>query len=202
MKKILAILALASSVTLGYSQGTVNFSTISATYAVSTNNVSIGKTATAAKSYYYALLIQTYTGAAANTINQNPLNGWTFSGAYATNSSIIAGGISGGNQTISGWAAGTQEYVEVVGWSAALGTTWAAVDAALTGGGFGSNLYGVSSVGVVTSGGGGTPAAPPAAIFAPTGVASGWQLSTVPEPTTMALIGIGGLGLAMIRRRK
>jgi len=205
MKKLLSILALAGSVTLGYSQGLVTFSTISGTYAVSTNNSgTIGKTSTAAGGYYYALLTQTYTGAASSTISANPLNGWTFSGAYATNSPVIAGGVNGGTAAIAGWVPGTTEYVEIVGWSSNLGSTWAQISAqAASGDWTASGYYGYSAVGYIASGGAGTPAGPSNPLFTPTGIPGGFDLvATVPEPTTIALIGIGGLGLAMIRRRK
>jgi hypothetical protein len=207
MKKLLSILALAGSVTLGYSQGLVTFSTISGTYAISTNNTgtgAIGKTSTAAGGYYYALLTQTYTGAASSTISANPLTGWTFSGAYATNSPVIAGGVNGGTAAIAGWTPGTTEYVEIVGWSANLGSTWAQIEAQDASGIWNtSGYFGNSAVGYIASGGAGTPAGPSNPLFTPTGIPAGFDLvSTVPEPTTIALIGIGGLGLAMIRRRK
>jgi hypothetical protein len=211
MKKILTILALAGSVTLGYSQGLVTFSTISGTYAMSTNSMPspgiggvVGKAGTAANGYYYALLTQTYTGAASSTINANPLTGWTFSGAMATNSPAIAGGVAGGTATIAGWTPGTTEYVEVVGWSANLGTTWAQVSSELQSGNWtASGFFGNSVVGDIASGGAGSPAGPSNPLFTPTGIGSGFEMfATVPEPTTVALIGLGGLGLAMIRRRK
>lgn len=207
MKKLLSILTLAVSVSLGYSQGTVTFGSLTAASLMSTNATSIGgsigKTATAASGFYYALLVQTYTGAAPGTINSNPLQGWTFSGSYATNSSLLAGGTSGGTATVSGWAPGTTDYVEVVGWSANEGTTWAQVAAEIASGTWqAQGFYGFSAVGYVTSGGVGSPASPPNPLFGGTGISGFQMLATVPEPTTVALIGLGGLGLAMFRRRK
>jgi hypothetical protein len=205
MKKILTILAIATSVTLGYSQGTVNFTTIASSYLVSTNDGvgDVGGTATAAGSYYYALLTQTYTGAASSTINANPLTTWTFSGAMATNSTLRAGGINGGSQAIAGWTPGSTAYVEIVGWSADMGTTWAAAEALISAGNLtAADFWGHSVVGYVVSGGAGTPPGPANTLFTANGISGGFQLTNVPEPTTIALIGIGGLGLAMIRRRK
>ena len=211
MKKLLTILALAGSVTLGYSQGTVAFGSLNAAFAISTNNPNpggtFGKTATASGGYYYALLTQTYTGAASTTIGTNPLNTWSFA-ATATNSTILAGAVSGGSPAIAGWVPGTTEYVEVVGWSASLGTTWAQVLGELQSGTWSANgYYGTSAVGYIASGGvvTGGQASPAAPLFTPTGIPSGFDLNyvtSVPEPTTVALIGLGGLGLAMIRRRK
>jgi len=211
MKKTLTILALAVSASIGFSQGTVNFYNIAAGYAVTTNGTAAngtttGKIDTGVNSYYFALLIQANNGTAPSS---NPLTGgWSF-GSLINNSTLLAGGVGNNASkatTVTGWAAGTADYVEVVGWSASLGSTWSAIAAELTSGQWAAaGYYGVSGIGSVTSGGAGTPAAPPAPIFSPTGVASGWALNgvgAVPEPTTFALIGLGGLGLAMIRRRK
>jgi hypothetical protein len=70
----------------------------------------------------------------------------------------------------------------------------------------GSGYFGYSAAGSVTSGGVGTPPSNGNPLFGGTGI-SGFDLyavggTVVPEPTTIALIGLGGLGLAMIRRRK
>jgi hypothetical protein len=211
MKKTLTILALAVSASIGFSQGTVSFYSISSTYTISTNGTAANGTTTGkidatANDYYFALLTQAYTG---NAPASNPLTGgWTFSGALANNSTLLAGGI--GNTAdkslvVAGWTPGTEDYVEIVGWSASLGTTWAQIQAEIGTTWIANGYYGVSGIGAVTSGGAGTPATLPAPIFSPTGVSSGFDLngvSAVPEPTTIALIGLGGLGLAMIRRRK
>jgi hypothetical protein len=211
MKKTLTILALAVSASIGFSQGTISFYNIASGYAINTNGTAAngtttGKIDTTANDYYFALLTQTDSG---TTPNSNPLTGgWTFSGALVNNSTLIAGGVgvnSDKSLAVSGWVAGTQDYVEIVGWSASLGTSWAQVEAELGSTWIANGYYGVSGIGAVTSGGAGTPATLPAPIFSPSGVSSGFALngvSPVPEPTTVALIGLGGLGLAMIRRRK
>ena len=212
MKKTLTILALAVSASIGFSQGTVSFYSISSTYSIQTNGTpangtTTGKIDTTANDYYFALLTQAFTGT--TPTSSNPLTGgWTFSGALANNSTLLAGGV--GNTAdkslvVSGWTPGTEAYVEIVGWSASLGTTWAQIQNELAGTWATAGYYGVSGIGAVTSGGAGTPATLPAPIFSPTGVSSGFLLngvSAVPEPATVALIGLGGLGLAMIRRRK
>jgi len=215
MKKTLTILALAASASIGFSQGTVSFYSVSSTYSISTNGTAAnngygtttGKVDTGANDYYFALLIQSDTGTAPSS---NPLTGgWSF-GGLVNNSANIAGGLGNvpsKSLAVAGWAAGTQDYVEVVGWSASLGTTWAQIQGELAplSTWMADGYYGISGIGVVTSGGFGTPATLPAPIFSPTGVSSGFLLNGVvpiPEPTTVALIGLGGLGLAMIRRRK
>jgi hypothetical protein len=127
---------------------------------------------------------------------------WTFSGAYATNTAFEAGGLTGGVAAITAWAPGTTDYVEVVGWSANMGVTWAAVEALIKSGNLtSSDLWGNSAVGYITSGNYGPTPSPSPPLFSATGIPAGFVLSSVPEPTTVALIGLGGLGLAMIRRR-
>ena len=174
---------------------------------MSTNSMgSIGVTSKTAGSFYYALLVNTatYAGAPSTSITDNPFDSsWKFSGAMATNNTFVAGGLTGGTATIANWAPGSTAYVEVVGWSANMGTTWAAAAALISGGNLNlTDLWGNSLVGYLTAGGVGTPPSPGAPVFTTTGIPAGFQLTSVPEPATVALIGLGGLGLAMIRRRK
>ena len=89
--------------------------------------------------------------------------------------------------------------MEIVGWSASVGFTWARFLTEFQSGII-SGFYAWSVVGTISSGGFGTPASPPAALFTPTGISSGFQFGVVPEPTTIALLGFGGLGLAIVRR--
>jgi hypothetical protein len=209
MKEALSILALVASVSFGYSQGTVNFTEFDSRYAVSTNSNfgGFGPTSTVANSYYYALLIQPYTeGSPVPT--SNPFDpSWSFSGAMATNNTSFAGGINGGIQAIAGWTPGATMYVEVVGWSANMATTFQQFEVMVESGDLNyGDYFGYSVVGRVVSGGlivGGAPPGPANPLFGSTAISSGFVLtSPIPEPTTIALIGLGGLGLAMIRRRK
>jgi hypothetical protein len=196
MKKILTILALAASVTLGYSQGTVVFGSLSAVNHISTNSFLppgvggvVGLTSTAPNGYYYALLTAAYGGAAPTA----GFNGWTFSGDYATNSTLAPGATVVNTVAVSGWTPGTTDYVEVLGWSASLGSDFLTVENEYNTGNWapGGGSIGWSNVGFVTSGGvvSGGLTSPGTQLFGGNGI-TGFVLYTVPEPTTMALIGI------------
>jgi hypothetical protein len=214
MKKILTLLAIAAGTTLGYTQGTVSFTINSAAYAGYTNTAAYGsglsgtqgKTSITPNGYYYALLTAAYGGAAPSA---SPLSSSWTSVATGNNSvsALFPGGIVGGTVTL-GVAAGTDVYVEVVGWSAGLGTTWQTVSTELATGNWAANGYfGVSGLGYVATGNvvvNGI-ASPATSVWSGTGIPGQtvmYAVSPVPEPATVALIGLGGLGLAMIRRRK
>jgi hypothetical protein len=225
MKKLLTILALASAATFVHAQGTVSLQNGAAAYFVSTNAAvlgqGIGVTAKTALGFDYAVLTAAYGGPAPSS---NPLDGaWTGAILTGNNFTITAGGIAGqgGNAgaAAAGWGAptagqytdGTEKYFMIVGWSSNLGSTWATVSANLasswaTPWGANQAFFGTSVIGFGFSGGG--PALLPApSLFNPTagmpgGLTSGFQLMVVPEPTTMALAGLGGLSLLLFRRRK
>jgi hypothetical protein len=198
MKKLAAILCLSALTTGAFAQGTVSFANGPSTLisysppsGVTTLPVS------AVGSYIYGLLI----GSAAT-------GPFTFSGVYATNT---AAGSKLGPATytppVAGWAVNASMFFEVAGWSSTLGYTFkngwlvnnvpAAPGAAVWGG---SGYFGLSNVGSGTSGGGVTPPLP---VFGGTGV-SGFDLAPVgvPEPSSMALAGLGAAALLIFRRRK
>lgn len=123
--------------------------------------------------------------------------------------------VPGGDPTAYYTAAGYDYYV-VVGWSANLGATWSTVSTALTSntlpptGWFGStaalfNYSGGSGLGAPNvfstqattqlpgSGIGAGPFAAPELTLLPL---------PVPEPTTLALAGLGGISMLLLRRRK
>jgi len=223
MKKLLTILALASAATFVHAQGTVIFNNASALYFNSTNATliggTIGKTATTALGFDYAVLIANYgSGAPTN----NPLNA-AWSGAVLTgnNYSLLAGGIAGqggaGGAPVAGWGVpganytdGTEKYYMIVGWSSNLGTTWATVSGNLASNWatpwVGNAFFGTSAIGFGYAGGG-TFSLPAPSLFGvttgmPGGLTSGFQLMVVPEPTTIALAGLAGVSLLLFRRRK
>jgi hypothetical protein len=156
---------------------------------------------------------------------------WTDSTVGGNNTSLHAGGIGGGASTAgnvaNNWAqplpsqtystASSYDYYVIVGWSANEGTSWSVISNDLAGAtswavtGAGS-WYGVSAVGDNYAGvSGGSPAPPsvwgpagPATTSfgsAPTGLVL-TPISPVPEPSTMALAGLGGLSMLLFRRKK
>jgi len=183
-----------------------------------------GKTATTASGFDYILLDQVYSASA----SANPLDaGWVNSGVTAKNLPAV-GGISGlggtAGTTAANWGAPTaNNYTDstldsylLVGWSSNLGTTWATVSAELAsnwstinGAGY---FFGESAIGSAYSGGGvSSPTLGQVNLLAgvstpaPGGLTSGftmYSVDAIPEPASMALIGLGSLGLLALRRKK
>lgn len=219
MKKTLLTLALvASAASSVFAQGFVLFNnTAAAGTKISTNNMAtVGLATGAANTYYFALFYSTTAttvggSTAAVSGSGNYVwtdSNWTFGGAYGS-SSATAGRFASnsadpnnsGGTAITGLAGGSSAQFVVVGWTASIGTTIQALEAWYSNPAT-AGLIGESNVsGPITASSGGVNIVP--ALFG-TGAGSiqGFTLAAVPEPTTVALIGLGGLGLAMIRRRK
>ena len=183
------------------------------------------------KIFYFQLLLAPMNTFTANTHSStNPLaSGWYAPTAYplATNSPVGAisgaGGASGagvatwtpGDASATADTQGTEMDFLLVGWSANLGTSWATVSGLLNNGFAGWSIpnafFGVSQMGWGWPGGSGTPATAAQALFGVTATMPGGLSTTVPfqlfqvnvpEPSTIALAGLGGLAMLMLRRRK
>lgn len=226
MKKIVATLCVTALAMAAFSQGTINFANNTVT-KISTNSVAGGGGSGVAQasgtSFYYALLTAASTVTTVDASLQQLLTAtWTFTGQYATNTGL-AGRLGGGSGVpATGWAPARTNSFIVVGWSANMGATWSAVAALMTGATFngggwaggglnGSDWLGASSVAFGQAGGTdpvtglgfqaynlfGTASA------AGTPITSGFSLfTTVPEPSTMALAGLGAAAMLIFRRRK
>jgi hypothetical protein len=178
---------------------------------------------------YYELLTSSGLSAAPTSLSQftgTLSTAWLDTGLGMTNRTANNGtmavlGASGtGVPTTGNWASGSTQNAIIVGWSANLGSTWAAALANLNnwavaqGSIVGTAWFGISTsvaVGVTP-----TTANPGTTIIGP-GVSSEIDgstatghpvvlqqlaLSSTPEPTTVALAGLGGLALLGLRRRK
>jgi len=195
MKKLAALLCLGALATGAFAQGTVTFNNNPATLmSVGPTGAGVATAANSPGAYYFGLLTS-LTGTAGS---------FTFANVYGTNNAA-AGRFTGGTASLpTTIPPGTAFSFEVAGWSASLGPTF--VPAWLTGN-FGgkSGSFGLSGIGTATAGGG-TPPAPPGIIFGATGLTSGFNMTPtgapVPEPTSMALFGLGAAALMIFRRRK
>jgi len=193
MKKLAAILCLSALTTGAFAQGLVTFNNGPTTQITSGATGSTAALAAGnAGAYYFGLL--TSAGAAGP---------FTFAGVYATNTGS-AGRISGGTVAVTGWQPGAVLNYEVAGWSASLGPTWK--PAWLVGTFAASGFFGISAIASGTAGGGSPVPAPAWNIFGGSGI-TGFNLSPVggapvPEPTSMALAGLGAAALLIFRRRK
>jgi hypothetical protein len=195
----------------------------------STGGGSFGLTATTAGGFDYALLYSTAVlstdtnvwdgtwtgGAGLNGVNMTGVNSTGLSHGGVTPATV--NGQSGTGVQVN-WANGTTNSVILVGWSANLGSSWltvsnllvnyAAVGASALSGITGPSFFGETVIGDVN------PAAstPGNNIFSTStaSTATGtpiFELNTplyllqVPEPTTIALAGLGGLSMLLFRRR-
>lgn len=177
-----------------------------------------GSGSTSGLQYYYELLYTTYSGSQiAQPTSISSLLSWSDTGLTATNSSV-AGFLNpvGPNvsASVAGWANGTTNSIMLVGWSANLGTDWATVSAELNDGSYISVLagqngfFGMSTTGYINPN---LAPAGGAVLFGTSPTANGLPIKSlntqlyllpVPEPTTIALAGLGGLSLLLFRRRK
>ena len=160
--------------------------------------------------FYFALLTATTTNAADEGNPAGPdwsvvLNSGTGLALQGTNAASAGSmsGDGGANGVQTSLNAGQVYYELIVGWSANLGTSWAQVSSMFADGFSGNTVVGAyagySEVGTITP----ASVAPAASVF---GQDPGSTLVLynvpVPEPTTLALAGLGGLSMLFLRRRK
>jgi len=190
MKKLAAILCLSALSTGAFAQGLINFFNNANTLVSSGTSVNNTAAISGAPGSFYFALLTSAVGA----------NTFTFANVLGTNQASAGRFNGGANVQVAGWAAGTARDFEVAGWDSSLGATFN--PAWLTGTTPG---VGFSSLGTGQAGGfNGTGTLPNLNIFGgATGIQTGFNVITgVPEPSSMALAGLGAAALLIFRRRK
>jgi hypothetical protein len=217
MKKLLTLAALLGAASLSFGQGTVNFSAgAAASTRISTNSVYLGASTGAISSprdsFYFALFVAPTNAVTSvgSAFRADPTTlGYTFTGLIGTNSGVLGrltGNNSDGVALVPGYATSASGNFIVVGWSANLGASWAAVQTWLQNydaNGIANAYYGSSQGAFSVQLGGG--AIPAGGIFGGgVGQIAGFTLglAPVPEPSTFALAGLGAAALLIFRRRK
>jgi len=202
MKKLAAILCLSALTTGAFAQGLVTFLNSGTTLSSAqlTPGGPAAATSGAAGSYFYALLL-----APAGTTDPKAFS-FPAGGLYATNISAAGRFNGGANLTAAGWAAGASMSYEIAICSASLGHNFQAgwLQNQFPGAPNGS-VFGLSAIATGISGGAGSPASPAYNLFGgATGISTGFTATPVgvPEPTSMALAGLGAAALLIFRRRK
>lgn len=212
-------------------QGKVNWSSISASFVTAQTNAqtysplfgagstgagTVGATAGTADGFYYALLFNGVSVPASGVGVAQPttlagLAAWNDTGLKGMNNTtagrLSVTGTTGTSVTVP-WAVGVTQNVMLVGWSANLGSTWSAALTSLNSLNFvGNGFFGMSTTGYIAAG----SADPGTAVFGSSDAGAGLPIRSlltqlylvpVPEPSTLALAGLGAASLLLFRRRK
>lgn len=194
MKKLAVMLCLTALATGVYAQGLINFFN-NATTLVSDNGVA---TSGPVGAYYFGLFI-------APEGTSDPM-AFAFSGLYGTNQASAGRFTGGANQGMPNFPAGQTRAILVRGWSADLGHDWNPEWLQMVfPGATPTSVYGTSAIAPTFIAGGfdGTGTIPTLVAFGgTTGIQGGLSLELVPEPTSLALAGLGAAALLIFRRRK
>jgi hypothetical protein len=224
MKKLVLTSAFALAITgAAFAQGTIEWNSMSpADFTAQTNSTTssylstggvaalqggtVGSTVAAAGAFYYELLDTTAGTAAPAT--KSALQAWSDTGLEGQNNAASVGRavVIGSTPDATVGPAVSTAFM-VVGWSSNLGTTWSAAEALLIAGSgwTGTAFFGETPVATITPAPSGT--SPGAVMFGPSPEIVSlntplYEVTSTPEPTTIALGVMGGLSLLALRRKK
>jgi hypothetical protein len=207
-KTILTTLITSAMAASVFAQGTITFKTSSVDLIKFTldngateTSVSAGNPATV--SGFGAVTIEVWSAAPGTALSTGIVNGALepiFTSAWAEaavtpSQALAAGTYAPVTVTLANGNAGAAQEIEIIGFTGSFAdpTTFGFGGSALSGGALGfSNSTGNPA---------GSPPTP-AALSTGSAAFSGLVLSTIPEPTTLALGGLGAAALLMFRRRK
>jgi len=196
MKKLVLSLALVAATSGAFAQGLISFlNSASTLVTLSSNSVNLGSTPTTLGQFRYELFV-----APAGTLT--PAS-FVSTGIIGTNQASAGRFTGGANLSVAGAPAGSTRAILVRGWSTGLGANYssALVNYNLGLGGF----LGESAIGAnfILGGFDGVGTIPTLPAFGANQIATGFALtySPVPEPSSMALAGLGAASLLIFRRR-
>lgn len=199
MKKLILSTLCVAAMSIGaLAQGTFNFGNGPSTLFTLNNGFGVITTNSGAAGTFRFELFRAAAGTATDA-------GFVSTGIIGTNLAS-AGRLNGGNGlAMPGTALGGTVAILVRGWSANLGSTYAQALAnyeANVGGWLGSSAIAPN---FLLGGDGGSGAVPNSPLFAgASGIQTGFSLvyAPIPEPSSMALAGLGAAALMIFRRRK
>jgi hypothetical protein len=195
MKKLVLICASALVITMGaHAQGLINFANVGQPMFLPDGTT---KTSSATP-IWVGLFLTTDLGATVNPGFGADLSSWYFS--EPAKAPTANGLFSGGVRTITQWAPGTAVQAQVRVWSSRFSGDYAGYAASILNS-TEADLWGYGAVPKSMNLGGGTLTIP---FLTTQGGLTSFTLQTaIPEPSTLALALLGGLGtLVLIRRRK
>jgi len=207
-KALLTVSLLSAAIANGFSQGLLTFENVNSTQTIANPVVKNPYTGNAADNgsgsytdahivslqlFYADASVAAPAALTSAVLGSSQFGGWkavTTSGPIQPGDAFLSGGFSDAVSTGSDIAKGGNVWLEAVAWTDG-GATVSASGAA--------KYFGASSIWSQATGGGGTPASLPVSTYTKfTGV----TLTPVPEPTTIALAGLGAASLLLFRRRK